>query len=155
MPSARDESKTESVKEADGGESIMIWVKCASSTLSKLRICFEPNNSAGLGGTGPAVSRCKRVLLYCFTIRKICVSLGLLTRHVLSPCCRDMPKIECRRGRRKSASIINTRAPICARQKARFTAVVVFPSPGRLDVTSNVFGGCPGVESSTAVRNCR
>ena len=54
-----------------------------------------------------------------------------------------------------SASMITTLAPVCPRLIAVLTAVVVFPSPGRLDVTSRVFGARPAVDNKTDVRNCR
>ena len=54
-----------------------------------------------------------------------------------------------------SASMITTLAPVWAKLIAVLTAVVVFPSPGRLDVTSKDFGARPAVESKTDVRRCR
>ena len=53
-----------------------------------------------------------------------------------------------------SASIITT-GPRLGQVIAMFTAVVVFPSPGRLEVTSRDFGARPAVESSMEVRNWR
>src|SRR6266567_9253931 len=64
-------------------------------------------------------------------------------------------KIDGRRGRRMSASIIKTFAPVWARLIAVLTAVVVLPSDGILDVTSNVRGGLPAVDNSIDVRKCR
>ena len=51
--------------------------------------------------------------------------------------------------------MITTLAPVWAKLMAVLTAVVVFPSPGKLDVTSNDFGAWPAVESKTEVRRCR
>jgi hypothetical protein len=48
--------------------------------------------------------------------------------------------------------MITTLAPVCARLIAVFTAVVVFPSPGKLDVTSNDRGVRPAVDNNTDVR---
>jgi hypothetical protein len=54
-----------------------------------------------------------------------------------------------------SASMMTTLAPVWAKLKAVLTAVVVFPSPGKLDVTSSERGARPAVDSSTDVRRCR
>ena len=58
-------------------------------------------------------------------------------------------------GFRKSASMISTRAPVRARLSAVFTAIVVRPSPGTLEVTSNDFNSPRLAESNMEVRNCR
>ena len=50
---------------------------------------------------------------------------------------------------------MTTLAPVCARLMAVLTAVVVLPSPGRLEVTSKVFGARPAVESRTEVLSWR
>jgi hypothetical protein len=49
---------------------------------------------------------------------------------------------------------MSTLAPVCARESAVLTAVVVFPSAGTLEVTRSVLGARPGVESSTDVLRC-
>src|SRR2546421_12648596 len=50
---------------------------------------------------------------------------------------------------------MTTLAPVWARIIAVFTTVVVFPSPGWLDVTSNVFGAPPADDNRTDVRSWR
>ena len=50
---------------------------------------------------------------------------------------------------------ITTLAPVWARLIAVFTAVVVFPSQGRLEVISRDRGARPAVESNTEVRRWR
>ena len=54
-----------------------------------------------------------------------------------------------------SASTIRTLASVWARLVAMLIAVVVFPSPGKLEVTSKVFGARPALDKSTEVRNWR
>ena len=51
--------------------------------------------------------------------------------------------------------MIKTSAPVWASITAVFTAVVVLPSEGWLEVTRIVFGACPAVESNSDVRRCR
>ena len=77
-----------------------------------------------------------------------------LDRIVLRPRRLSVPKIPWSRGRRISASMTSTLAPVCARLIAVLTAVVVLPSDGTLDVMRSVFGARPAVESSTEVRSC-
>ncbi len=64
-------------------------------------------------------------------------------------------KCACKRGRRKSQSIIKTCAPVWANMKAVFIAVVVLPSDGWLEVTRIVLGGVPADESKSDVRKWR
>ena len=87
------------------------------------------------------------------TDRNMSSAVVSLARIELRPSRSGKSKIDLNRGRRISPSIITTLAPVCARLIAVLTAVVVLPSPGRLEVTSKVFGARPAVESSTEVRS--
>src|SRR5208282_6717946 len=58
-------------------------------------------------------------------------------------------------GRRRSASISNTRTPFCARTTAQLMLVVVFPSCGSALVTMITLGGAPRLESNNEVRRAR
>src|SRR5262249_43646114 len=58
----------------------------------------------------------------------------------------------CMRGFRISASINTTFEPVCVKEIARLTAVVVLPSLGAALVTTIVRGGWPEFESKSDVR---
>ena len=117
-------------------------------------IWSDPISSAGFGGRAPDVMMCRP--LSCSMINFFtCSSVKSLERIVLRPSRLFRWKIECSRGRRMSASMTRTFAPVWARLRAAFTAVVVFPSAGMLEVTSRVFGAWPADESNTEVRRWR
>src|SRR5438128_1685978 len=59
-------------------------------------------------------------------------SSNFLERIVLRPSWLLILKIECRRGRRMSASMTSTSEPVWARLMAMLTALVVLPSDGRV-----------------------
>src|ERR1035441_3751174 len=58
-------------------------------------------------------------------------------------------------GRRRSASISNTRLPRCAKTSAEFALIVVFPSCGKALVMSITLGGAPNEERRIEVRSAR
>src|ERR1035438_607642 len=58
-------------------------------------------------------------------------------------------------GRRRSASISNTRLPRCAKTSAELALIVVFPSCGKALVTSITLGGAPNEERRIEVRSAR
>ena len=104
---------------------------------------------------GPEVRMLRSLAVSWSTRAIISPSVISLESIELKPACASNPKIDRNRGRRISASTITTLAPVWAKLSAVFTAVVVFPSPGRLDVTSNALGARPAVESKTEVRRWR
>ncbi len=153
-PSTIEAINTPSVNELTGGESTTTCVKLFSSEASSFRIWSEPSNSAGFGGIGPELRIFRPVVSSRFTIANISSSLTSFARMELRPSSPGRLKIDCKRGRRISASMITTLAPVWARLSAVFTAVVVLPSPGKLEVTRSDFGARPAVESRTEVRKC-
>src|ERR1035441_10806767 len=58
-------------------------------------------------------------------------------------------------GRRRSASISRTRLPRCAKTKAEFALIVVFPSCGNALVMRITLGGAPNEERRIEVRSAR
>src|SRR5256885_16024460 len=89
------------------------------------------------------------------TDRNMSSAVVSLARLELNPSRSGKSKIDLSRGRRISPSMMTTLALVWARLIALLTAVVVLPSPGRLEVTSKVFGARPAVESRTEVLSWR
>src|ERR1035441_9367917 len=58
-------------------------------------------------------------------------------------------------GRRRSASRSRTRLPRCAKTKAEFALIVVFPSCGDALVMRIILGGAPNEERRIEVRSAR
>src|SRR5689334_1933084 len=107
-PSTIVEISTPSVNELTGGESTTTCVYFACSAAISLRIWSDPSSSAGFGGIGPEVRTLSPLSSSLLTIDSISSSLTSLERIELSPSCPCMSKIDCRRGRRMSASMIAT-----------------------------------------------
>ena len=76
-------------------------------------------------------------------------------RKVLIPCSALIPKASASEGLRMSRSTMRVRAPVWASAIAVLAAVVLFPSPGKADVTRMVCGGLPEWERRSAVRRDR
>src|SRR6266550_6275156 len=83
------------------------------------------------------------------------ISLASPDRQLVKPRAFEILKCACRRGRRKSQSMISTSAPVWARVNAVLIAVVVLPSEGWLEVTRIVRGAVPADESKSDVRRWR
>src|SRR5688572_28415951 len=142
-----------SVNEMAGGESTMMCANLSDKVFRSLRISSEPSNSAGFGGTGPDVKS------FRFGISAWSCKTSSMEhspeRKLVSPRVFDKLKFACIRGRLRSQSMIRTSAPVWASMNAVFTAVVVFPSEGWLEVTRIVRGGLPADDSSSDVRRWR
>src|SRR5580700_3357861 len=113
----------------------------------------EPSNSAGCGGIGPA----GKIHKFGTSVNGIITSSHLSPplMRVLRPPRDRKPNSLSIPGRRRSASISNTRLPRCANTSAEFALIVVFPSCGKALVTRITLGGAPYDESRIEVRRDR
>src|ERR1039458_1872654 len=113
----------------------------------------EPSNSAGCGGIGPAGKIHKFGTSVNGTTTSSNLSPPLM--RVLRPPRDRKPNSLSMPGRRRSASISNTRLPRSAKTSAEFALIVVFPSCGKALVTRITLGGPPYEERRIAVRRDR
>src|ERR1700731_2603636 len=114
---------------------------------------LEPSNSAGCGGIGPAGIIHKFGTRANGTITSSILSTPLIT--LLTQPRDRKPNSLSMPGRRRSASMSNTRLPRCAKTSAEFALIVVLPSCGKALVTSMTFGGAPNEERRIEVRRDR
>src|ERR1039457_1867134 len=113
----------------------------------------EPRNSTGGGGIGPDGKIHK--FGTCANGTTTASSLSTPLMRVLRPPRDRKPNSLSMPGRRRSASISNTRSPRCAKTSAELALIVVFPSCGKALVTSITFGGAPNEERRIEVRRDR
>src|SRR5207245_9180413 len=99
------------VEEMTGGESTIMCANFWLSDDNKRRISSDPISSAGFGGIGPDVNNFKLGSLSYVWIT-LSKSLDSPERQLVKPRMFERLKFECRRGRRKSQSIISTSAPV-------------------------------------------
>src|ERR1035438_5269879 len=113
----------------------------------------EPSNSAGCGGIGPA----GKIHKFGTSVNGTTTSSNLSPPviSVLRPPRERKPNSFSMPGRRRSASISNTRSPRCAKTSAEFALIVVFPSCGKALVTRITLGGAPNEERRIEVRSDR
>src|SRR6476659_7770984 len=84
-----------------------------------------------------------------------CCTVVPPVRMLLNPIRGPIPKVLWILGRRRSASISNTRVPFCANTVAVLMLVVVLPSCGKALVMRIVLGGAPSEVKSKDVRKAR
>ena len=120
--------------------------------VNRFSICFELSNSDGSGENRPQEKQDMEI----GQVRpwNNCFLKGSLSRkHRRRPSPLPIRKRRWIAGRRKSASISNTREPFNANVIAVRPATQLFPSAGRVLAIMITLGGDPGLESKTEVRS--
>ena len=111
---------------------------CFKSSI-KSNICLEDRSSDGFGGIGPAVkidrfsTPLSRITLFAS------ISFARLVNRVVKPLLLDTLKVECKVGRRKSASIKIVFLPACAMVMDTLALTVDLPALAMAEVKAIVF----------------
>ena len=108
--------------------------------------------SPGLGGWGPAASRSKRSTETIASSTLLPISAGLVAdsseRRLDRPWAYGSPTPRVMVRKRRSASMRQTREPLRAATRARWKAMVLLPSPGRVLWTAVTVAPVPGVATN-------
>ena len=132
-----------------GGESMRTKSKSAASFSNNSAIGRDPSNSLGFGGISPAARIDSPVSPHGWMTS---ASEARPNKAVVRPTPPSMPSALATDGLRRSPSTRMTREPASAIARARLIVVVVLPSPGIAEVSTNE---CLPVVTSTNMRLVR